>query len=108
MTRGIITTMALFGAAYALYSYETYLIRKSGHGIIHGWLTDKIEDGWERDEYLARIEGARQSMKQHYELSQRPIIRTNYPEYTPLPLPPFVRSVYILFWFFKRGWRMDL
>ena len=83
MTPGILTTMIIFGGAYAFYTYENYLIAKNGRGIIHGWLTDKVADGWDPEEYHAAIEDARQRTKQHYELSQRPIVRTIYPEYGP-------------------------
>jgi hypothetical protein len=61
---------------------------KNGRGIIHGWLTDKVDKGWTQEEYFARIEGARQATKEHYEFSQRPIIRTNHPEYVPFILSP--------------------
>lgn len=91
MSPGIRTTLIWFGVTYAFYCLEKYLMAKNGRGIIHGWLTDKVDKGWTQEEYYARIEGARQTTKEHYEFSQRPIIRTNHPEYapfTPFPLVP--------------------
>lgn len=87
MSPGIRTTLIWFGVTYAFYCLEKYLMAKNGRGIIHGWLTDKVDKGWTQEEYYARIEGARQTTKEHYEFSQRPIIRTNHPEY--FPPPPF-------------------
>jgi len=84
MSPGIRTTLIWFGVTYAFYCLEKYLMAKNGRGIIHGWLTDKVDKGWTQEEYYARIEGARQTTKEHYEFSQRPIIRTNHPEYGPL------------------------
>ena len=107
MSPGIRTTLIWFGVTYAFYCLEKYLMAKNGRGIIHGWLTDKVDKGWTQEEYYARIEGARQTTKEHYEFSQRPIIRTNHPEYPPPPpftpfLWPHVRFLgsVVLVWLF--------
>jgi hypothetical protein len=94
MSPGIRTTLIWFGVTYAFYCLEKYLMAKNGRGIIHGWLTDKVDKGWTQEEYYARIEGARQTTKEHYEFSQRPIIRTNHPEYFPPPPSPLVPCLF--------------
>lgn len=44
-----------------------------------------------QDEYLAQIEETRQVTKAHYNLAQRPIYRTNYPEYVPESVRSFTK-----------------
>jgi hypothetical protein len=86
MTRGITRTLTLFGALYAFYSLERSVARKNdGVGILHS-IIERLDRKRAANEissetYFAMIEDARQRTKEHYEFSQSPVYRTNYPEY---------------------------
>ena len=55
--------------------------RNDGYGIMQ-WIGDKtFEKGVPPEVFSAMIEETRQQTKEHYELSQRPIVRISYPEY---------------------------
>jgi hypothetical protein len=45
-----------------------------------------VGEGMDRNERLAKVEAIRQRKMEHYNLSQRPIYRTIYPEYVLDPL----------------------
>ena len=55
--------------------------RNDGCGIMQ-WIDDKtFEKGVSPEVFSAMIEETRQQTKEHYELTQRPIVRISYPEY---------------------------
>jgi hypothetical protein len=86
MTPGITTTLILFGALYAFYALERSVAKKNdGVGVLHSIIErlDRKRAAKEMspETYFAMIEEARQRTKEHYEFSQGPVYRTNYPEY---------------------------
>lgn len=67
---------------YLLYLYDRRIAAKNnGWGPIHTFVDKVVADGMDPMVQDAQIEEQRQRMKKHYELSQRPIYRTSFPEY---------------------------
>ncbi|SRR5579859_3338410 len=90
MTPGIRMTLTILAISFGLIKLELYIQETTGKGLLHGWFKELIIMDEAQDEYLAHVEQSRQMTKAHYNLSQRPIYRTNYPEYVP---PCSLRSV---------------
>lgn len=82
---GGITTFILMGGFYAFYLLDRSVAKDNdGWGLLATWVDRLIDDGIDPDVYYAAIEEARQRTKEHYELAQRPIVRSSYPEYGPV------------------------
>jgi hypothetical protein len=89
MTPGVIKSLVLTGGLYLFYTLDRSVAKKNdGMGIIHSLVErlDRKRASTEMtpEEYFAMIESARQRTKEHHESSQRPIYRSNYPEYVVL------------------------
>ena len=82
MTPGILKASIFVGGMYLFYLVDRSVAKKNnGWGLLHTWVDKLVTDGIDQDLYAAHMEDSRQRMKEHYELSQRPIYRTSYPEY---------------------------
>jgi hypothetical protein len=85
MTPGIKKTLIFLGAVFAFHLVDRRVAaRNEGWGILHSFSDWLIADGEDPEIYYAKIEEVRQRTKEHYELSQRPIYRSSYPEYVQL------------------------
>jgi len=82
MTPGILKSMALASGFYMLYLIDRRVAaRNEGLGLIAGMTERIVDPGLPPHLLNALMEEARQDLKEHFELTQRPIQRLSYPEY---------------------------
>jgi hypothetical protein len=82
MSPGILRSMALIGGFYLLYLYDRRVAdRNNGVGIIKAFGNKVWQEGEDPMVTKALMEEKRQALMQHFEMSQRPIVRLSHPEY---------------------------
>ena len=85
MSPGVFKASVFMGAMYLFYLVDRSVAKKNdGWGLLHTWIDKFVANGTDLETYYARMEDSRQWTKEHYELSQRPIYRSSYPEYVSL------------------------
>ena len=81
MSPGVLKAMIFMGGLYLFYVTDQRVATKNnGWRILHTWIDKIVGNGIDPHVHYAAIEESRQRTKEHYELAQRRIYRSSYPE----------------------------